>query len=232
MSSGRSFLSTLGNVVGQVLRSLLQGGSRSTPTSGGRSSTEPRTRAPGQSTTSKPDHGRRADAGTDAVTDTERKARATELAKREQLAQGERSPGQLGASATFEVRPPASDALTVAYEPDKDGAPDSGEVVWTWIPYDERDGRGKDRPVLIIAKDAGGRFFAVRLTSKPHDGDRQYLEIGPGAWDSKGRSSWVDIEQIYSVHTDGMRREAATLDRGRYANVAAALTQRYGWTSA
>jgi hypothetical protein len=31
------------------------------------------------------------------------------------------------------------------------------------------------------------RVFAVRLTSKAHDGDRDYLSIGTGPWDSQGR---------------------------------------------
>ncbi len=97
------------------------------------------------------------------------------------------------------------------------------------MPYEENDGRGKDRPVLVIGHDGADRVFAVRLTSKAHDGDRDYLSIGTGPWDSQGRPSWVDIEQLYSVHVRGMRREAAALDRRRFAAVAAALQGRYGW---
>ena len=58
-------------------------------------------------------------------------------------------------------------------------------------------------------------MYAVRLTSKPHDGDRDFLRIGTGPWDSQGRPSWVDIDQLYSVHVDGMRREASALDLER-----------------
>jgi hypothetical protein len=117
----------------------------------------------------------------------------------------------------------------ITYQPDVDGDPDAGEVIWTWVPYAERDGRGKDRPVLVIGRQDDSRVFAVRLTSKSHDGDRDFLEIGAGAWDSLGRPSWVDIDQLYSVHRDGMRREAAALDRDRFALVADALHRRYGW---
>jgi len=141
----------------------------------------------------------------------------------------EASPGQTGVSATVEVLPPPADGLSITYAPARDGDPDAGEVVWTWVPYEERDGRGKDRPVLVIGQAAKDRVYAVRLTSVSHDGDRDYLPIGPGAWDSKGRPSWVDIEQLYSVHTDGMRREAAALDLDRFTVVARALQQRYGW---
>lgn len=137
-----------------------------------------------------------------------------------------------GPSATVEVDPPAPGALTVSYAPERDGAPDAGEIVWTWVPYAENDGRGKDRPVLVIAPHGDERVFAVRLTSKSHDGDHDFLEIGAGPWDSRGRPSWVDIDQVYSVHVDGMRREASALDPARFARVAEALKQRYGWTVA
>ena len=137
--------------------------------------------------------------------------------------------GQEGASATTEIEPPAPNGLRISYAPERDGEPDAGEVVWTWVPYDEADGRGKDRPVLVIGRQSGDRVFAVRLTSKAHDGDRDFLPIGPGSWDSQGRPSWVDIEQVYSVHHDGMRREESELDRARFDVVARALHARYGW---
>lgn len=128
---------------------------------------------------------------------------------------------------TVEIEPPRR--LTVSYAPERDNAPDGGEVIWTWVPYEERDGRGKDRPVLVIGRADATHSYAVRLTSKPHDGDRQYLALGTGDWDPQGRPSWLDIEQVYLVPDAGMRREAAALDRRRFDTVAAALTARYGW---
>ena len=132
---------------------------------------------------------------------------------------------------TVEIDPDRIRDLRVDYSPERDGAPDAGEIVWTWVPYEENDGRGKDRPVLVIGRESAERVYAVRLTSKAHDGDRDYLSIGSGAWDSQGRESWVDIEQLYSVHERGLRREAAVLDRARYDRVGAALTRRYGWST-
>ncbi|MCP2636890.1 type II toxin-antitoxin system PemK/MazF family toxin [Microbacterium sp. HD4P20] len=134
-----------------------------------------------------------------------------------------------GSTATVEVAPPAAEALRIGYTPDRDGEPDAGEIVWTWVPYDEADGRGKDRPVLVIARQDTDRVYAVRLTSKAHDGDRDYLAIGMGDWDPRGRPSWVDVEQIFSVHRAGMRREASALDIERFVRVADALHRRYGW---
>lgn len=133
---------------------------------------------------------------------------------------------------TRRIDPDRIHRLRIEYTPDRDGAPDAGEIVWTWVPYEENDGRGKDRPVLVIGRQSADRVYAVRMTSKAHEGDRDYLSIGSGRWDSQGRESWVDIEQLYSVHETGLRREAAALDRSRYGRVAAALVGRYGWAAA
>lgn len=142
---------------------------------------------------------------------------------------GTDSPGRSGETATIELSPPAPGALRIAYAPDRDGEPDGGEIVWTWVPYAERDGRGKDRPVLVIARQSADRVYALRLTSGSHERDRDFVPIGAGNWDSKGRPSWVSIEQVYSVHTTGMRREAAALDRATFARLAEELRRRHGW---
>lgn len=134
------------------------------------------------------------------------------------------------AIVTVELTPPGRNGLRITYAPDRDGDPDAGEIVWTWVPYAENDGRGKDRPVLVIGRQNADRVYAVRLTSKAHEGDRDFLPIGAGGWDAQGRPSWVDIEQLYSVHAKGMRREAAVLDLERFTRVAAALQRRYGWS--
>lgn len=141
----------------------------------------------------------------------------------------EEEPGREGDTATIEIDPDRVRSLTITYAPEMDGDPDAGEVIWTWVPYEEADGRGKDRPVLVIGRQDSNRVYAVRLTSKAHDRDRDFLPIGAGPWDSKGRPSWVDIDQLYLVHTRGMRREASALDLDRFTVVARALQKRYGW---
>ena len=168
-----------------------------------------------------------------------RRARLIPSGKKDTVSQAPRtaghdelSPGQAGGSETIRVFPERIEDLVIAYAPDRDGDPDAGEVIWTWVPYEENDGRGKDRPVLVIGRQSADRVYAVRMTSKAHEHDRDYLPIGSGDWDSQGRESWVDIEQLYSVHNDGMRREAAVLDRSRYDRVVAALMTRYGWARA
>lgn len=138
------------------------------------------------------------------------------------------SPGQSGPSATVEVDPRRVGRVRMTYSPSRDGAPDPGEVVWTWVPFEERDGRGKDRPVLVVATEPAGTFLAVQLTSKQHQG-ADYVAIGSGAWDSSGRPSWVNVDRVFRVHAGGMRRETAGLPKASYAAVEARLRQRYGW---
>ncbi|MDQ0892518.1 type II toxin-antitoxin system PemK/MazF family toxin [Agromyces ramosus] len=139
------------------------------------------------------------------------------------------SPGQAGASATIEVDPRRLRGVKLGYAPSRDGQPDPGEIVWTWVPYEENDGRGKDRPVVIVAASGSGDFLAVQLTSRAHDGDHDFISLGDGAWDAQGRPSWARIDRVFRVRPDGMRREAASLDARRYALVATALDERYGW---
>lgn len=140
--------------------------------------------------------------------------------------------GRMPASQTVRIDPDRVRDMSVGYSPSRNHLPDSGEIIWTWVPFEEDDGRGKDRPVLVIGRQTPDRVYAVRMTSRAHDGDRDFIPIGSGGWDSQGRESWVDIEQLYSVHHDGMRREAATLDASRYGRVAEALIARYGWARA
>ncbi|MBB2976994.1 hypothetical protein FHX49_002586 [Microbacterium endophyticum] len=132
-------------------------------------------------------------------------------------------------SVTREVDPSTIRDIQISYSPFADGRADAGEIVWTWVPYEEDDGRGKDRPVLVVARASANRVYAVKLTSRSHIGDRNYQPIGSGAWDSQRRPSWVDLDQMYSVHDDGLRREASALEPQRFADVAKSLQRRYGW---
>jgi hypothetical protein len=138
-------------------------------------------------------------------------------------------PGRSGPHATVELDPARVRRVRFAYTPERDGEPDPGEVVWTWVPYEENDGRGKDRPVVIVAAGAPDEFLAVQLTSKGRDDDRDLVALGAGAWDGEGRPSWARVDRLFRVHADGMRREAAILDGERYARVVEVLRARYGW---
>ena len=117
----------------------------------------------------------------------------------------------------------------MTYSPQLDGQPDPGEVVWTWVPFEENDGRGKDRPVLVVATEAGNTYLAVQLTSKNHAGEGEFVAVGSGGWDHEKRPSWANLSRVLRVHDHGMRRESIGLDRERFDRVAQGLRSRYGW---
>jgi PemK-like, MazF-like toxin of type II toxin-antitoxin system len=138
-------------------------------------------------------------------------------------------PGELGPDATVEVDPHRIGPVRTSYSPQTDGAPDPGEIVWTWVPFEENDGRGKDRPVLVVAVESARTYLAVQLTSKDHDGEGDFVSIGAGGWDAERRPSWVNLDRVIRVHEGGMRREAAALPREPFERVTDRLHQRYGW---
>lgn len=119
--------------------------------------------------------------------------------------------------------------IRTSYNPSTDGDADPGEIVWTWVPYEEADGRGKDRPVLVVAAEPSGSVLAVALTSQAHPARPEYLAIGSGDWDGQHRPSFVRIDRVFRVQQAGMRREAAALDERRFRVVRDALSDRYGW---
>ena len=123
-----------------------------------------------------------------------------------------------------------------SYAPEADGEPDPGEVVWAWVPYEEDDGRGKDRPVLVVARD-GADLLALMLSSKDHDLDaadearhgRYWVDVGTGAWDRQGRPSEVRVDRVLRLDPADVRREGAALDRVRFDEVVAEVRRVQGW---
>jgi len=120
--------------------------------------------------------------------------------------------------------------VDIAYDPHPDGQPDPGEIVWTWVPYEDDPTQGKDRPVLVIARE-GERLVALMMTSKDHDRDaeqeardgRYWYDIGSGPWDSQGRPSEVRLNRLLVLDPDDVRREGSVLDPERFEHVAAAV---------
>lgn len=112
------------------------------------------------------------------------------------------------------------------YNPELDGEPDPGEVVWTWVPYEEDHSRGKDRPVLLVGHD-GPWLLGLQLTSQDHDRDalqearagRIWMDVGTGRWDRSGRPSEVRINRVIRIDPDDVRREGDILDRDMFDEV-------------
>ena len=118
----------------------------------------------------------------------------------------------------------------ITYSPAHDGDPDPGEIVWTWVPFEEDHSRGKDRPVLVIGRDEAW-LLGLMLTSRDHDRDaaqearhgREWVDIGTGSWDRQGRPSEARVDRIVRLDPAGVRREGAVLSRARFDEVAAAV---------
>jgi hypothetical protein len=104
------------------------------------------------------------------------------------------------------------------------------------VPYDEGDGRGKDRPVLIIGR-RDRALLGLLLSSQDHDRDaadearhgRFWIDIGTGAWDRRGRPSEVRLDRLLVLDPAGVRREGAALDRQRFDLVIAEARRVQRW---
>ena len=115
------------------------------------------------------------------------------------------------------------------YSPNLDGDADPGEIVWTWVPYEEDAAQGKDRPVLVVGR-AGRTVLGLMLSSRgDRDGQRDWFALGPGTWDREARPSWIRLDRVLRLEATGIRREGAILDRSSFDRVAARLRSEYGW---
>ena len=128
-----------------------------------------------------------------------------------------------------------ADALAHAsYTPVMDGDADPGEVIWTWVPYQEDASVGKDRPAVVIGAQGEG-VYILQLTSKDHTRDaeqeaaagRYWLDIGAGDWDSKGRPSEVRLDRALWVKATDVRREGAILPQKTWQLIVDALEEHY-----
>ncbi len=116
------------------------------------------------------------------------------------------------------------------WAPQPDGQPDPGEIVWTWVPYEDDVSQGKDRPVLLIGSD-GDWLLGLPLTSQDHDRDaeqetragRSWVDIGSGPWDRLGRSSEARVDRVVRIDPAMVRREGAVLPRDAFQQVAEAV---------
>lgn len=123
------------------------------------------------------------------------------------------------------------DMINFEYSPSLDGDADPGEIVWTWVPFEEDHSQGKDRPVLLVGRD-GEYLLALMMTSKDHNNrehaDPNYLDIGSGPWDPQGRASEVKLNRVIRVRPDAMRREGAIMPEDTFRLIERAWTRHNG----
>ena len=116
------------------------------------------------------------------------------------------------------------------YSPNLDGDADPGEIVWTWVPYEDDPQQGKDRPALVVGRNERTVLGLMLSSQSERNGQRNWLALGPGSWDREQRPSWVRLDRVLTVAADGIRREGAVLDRERFDRIAAQLRSGYGWS--
>lgn len=134
-----------------------------------------------------------------------------------------------GRPVTSTTRPTSQRARSIEYSPDLDGKADPGEIVWTWVTYEEDANQGKDRPVLVVGRD-GGTLLGLMLSSQSkRDGERDWQAVGSGAWDPEGRPSWIRLDRVLDVPESGIRREGAIMGKAQFDTVASRLRRDFGW---
>lgn len=144
-------------------------------------------------------------------------------------------------SATGSASPSTGGAQAYAgrvrwsYNPQRNGRPDPGEIVWAWVPFEEDPSVGKDRPVVVIGLADRRRLAVLMLSSRDHTGDPRWLPVGAGAWDEERRPSWVRSDRLLAVEARAVRREGATLPRSvfesiRMASIRTASTRSHAGT--
>jgi len=141
------------------------------------------------------------------------------------------APASTGASDGSDYPGDYRDMINFEYSPSLDGDADPGEIVWTWVPFEEDHSQGKDRPVLLVGRD-GEYLLALMMTSKDHNNrehaDPNYLDIGSGPWDPQGRASEVKLNRVIRVRPDSMRREGAIMPEDTFRLIERAWTRPNG----
>lgn len=131
-----------------------------------------------------------------------------------------------GQTTTPPVRNVRSDRLDIEYSPCLDGDPDPGEVVWTWVPYEDDPTQGKDRPVVIIGR-RGPHLLGVALTSQRREQEEQ-VPVGTGPWDRERRPSYAKVERVLEIDPQQVRREGAVLPKAGFDEVVAGVRRAGG----
>lgn len=227
---------TWGRVLDAVLRAVTSGGGARTPGSGSGSAgaAGSTTRAPARRT---PQRRTRTAATTDGV-DRPGTGRGAPAARgADSPDRGARpAPGPGPARERSGARGDYTGVVRPRYSPDPDGRADPGEIVWTWVAYEDDPSQGKDRPVLLVGRD-GPDLLGLMLTSKDHSREaadearwgRVWLDIGAGDWDARRRPSEVRLDRVLRVDPDAVRREGAVMDRALFDRVTGSLAEHHGW---
>lgn len=135
-----------------------------------------------------------------------------------------------GRPVTSTSVPTAQRARRIDYSPQLDGRADPGEIVWTWVTYEDDPAQGKDRPVLVVGRDGHTLLGLMMSSQSKRDGQPGWLAIGSGSWDAEGRPSWLRLDRVLDVPEAGIRREGAIMERHEFDVVAQRLRSDFSWS--
>lgn len=142
-----------------------------------------------------------------------------------------RTNGAQGSHAATEisVSPTESMARPIFYAPDMDGQADPGEVVWIWAPTDGPSSPPQERSMVVVGRTRSTILGLLISCNPEHRTDEDWIEIGAGGWDERGRQSWVRLDRILEVSELGIRRQGTVIPRGRFERMANRLRNDFAW---
>ncbi|ANE04572.1 type II toxin-antitoxin system PemK/MazF family toxin [Corynebacterium crudilactis] len=152
-----------------------------------------------------------------------------ELGGPEENAKGEDSSPVLHETTEISVVPTESMARLIFYAPDMDGQADPGEVVWIWAPADGPQQPPRERAIVVVGRNRNAILGLLISCNPAHRTDDDWIDIGSGSWDPRGRQSWVRLDRILEVSELGITRQGTVIPQGRFERIANRLRNDFGW---
>lgn len=138
-------------------------------------------------------------------------------------------PQTFHAATEISVCPTESVARPLFYAPDMDGQADPGEVVWIWAPADGPGAPPRERAMAVVGRTRSTILGLLISCNPEHHDDDDWIDIGAGGWDERGRQSWVRLDRILEVSELGIRRQGTVIPRGRFERIANRLRNDFSW---
>ncbi len=138
-------------------------------------------------------------------------------------------PESFHAPTEINVASTAAMARPVFYAPDMDGQADPGEVVWIWVSTDGPGNPPRERAMVVIGRTRSTILGLLISCNPEHRNDEDWIDIGAGGWDERGRQSWVRLDRILEVSELGIRRQGTVIPQGRFERIANRLRNDFGW---
>lgn len=127
------------------------------------------------------------------------------------------------------VFPSESMSRMIFYAPDMDGQADPGEVVWIWAPADGPNQPPRERAIVVMGRNRNSVLGLLVSCNPEHRAEEEWIDIGSGGWDPRGRQSWVRLDRVLEVSELGIRRQGTVIPQGRFERIANRLRNDFGW---